>query len=419
LGFQKYQKGGGVMRRYYLGIDWADRVHDVCVSDEVGEKIVERKVAESVEGLAEFGLWLDERRAEGIELWAAIEKPEGRIVDFLLDHGVLVYPINPKALDRARDRFRQSGSKSDPFDAWVLCEFVRTDHLHLRPLRPNTEQAQELKIMARDHHRLVRQKTRLLHQLKVTLKEYYVRPLDLFGDLDTQIALDFLKEYPTPEALGALSYKRWSRFARVHHLSEGRKSELWEGLRRPQLPIPEHVVRAKAQLVEVLVEQLESLVKAVDKYGKEVQRFFASMPVAELAKELPGGRSGTIVPTLWACLGDAQGRWESFKHLQAHAGAVPVTKRSGKGQVVHFRYACNKEIRYAVHWLAFISLRQSEWANAYYRSQRVRGHGHHRALRALGAKWLKILFVMWRDHVPYDEEYHLANMTRHHMRQAA
>ncbi len=99
------------MRRYYLGIDWADRVHDVCVSDEVGEKVLERKVAESVEGLAEFGRRLDERGAEGIELWAAIEKPEGKIVDFLLDHGVLVYPINPKALDRRRDRFRQNGSK--------------------------------------------------------------------------------------------------------------------------------------------------------------------------------------------------------------------------------------------------------------------------------------------------------------------
>ncbi len=71
---------------------------------------------------------LDEWRAQGTELWAAIERPEGRVVDFLLDHGVLVYPVNPKALDRARDRFRQSGAKSDPFDARVLADFLRTDH---------------------------------------------------------------------------------------------------------------------------------------------------------------------------------------------------------------------------------------------------------------------------------------------------
>lgn len=407
------------MGRYYLGVDWGDRVHAVAVGDEGGRKVAEMKVEESVEGLAEFGRWMDERRGEGIELWAAIEKPEGRIVDFLLDHGVEVFAINPKALDRARDRFRQSGSKSDPFDARVLCEFLRTDHMHLKPLKPNSEQAQELKILTRDHQRLVRQRSRLLNQLEVTLKEYYVRPVEAFGALDTPMALDFLKQYSTPQALSGLSLKGWRRFARTHHLTEKRSAELWERLSQAQLCIPDHVVRAKAQLVEVLVEQLKVLVKAVDKYGMEVERFFASMPAAELTKKLPGGRSGTMIPTVWAQLGDAEGRWESFRHLQAHAGTVPVTKRSGKSEVVHFRYACNKEMRHAVYLLAFVSLRQSEWAPAYYRRQRERGHSHHQALRALGAKWLKILFVVWRDRVPYDENYHLANIARQHLRQAA
>ncbi len=130
-----------------------------------GKKVIEKKVVENVEGLAEFGRWLDEQRAKPIELWAAIEKPQGRIVDFLLDHGVVVYPVNPKALDRARDRFRMSQSKNDSFDAYVLAEFLRTDHGHLRALEPNSEQAQELKMLTRDQHRLVRQKTRLLNQL--------------------------------------------------------------------------------------------------------------------------------------------------------------------------------------------------------------------------------------------------------------
>lgn len=195
------------MRRYYLGVDWGDRVHAVAVGDERGSKVAEMRLEESVEGLAEFGRWLDERRGEGIEIWAAIEKPEGRIVDFLLDHGVKVFAINPKALDRARDRFRQSGSKSDPFDAWVLCEFLRTDHMHLKPLKPNSDEAQELKILTRDHQRLVRQRSRLLNQLEVTLKEYYVRPVEAFGALDTQMALDFLKHYPTLQTLGGLSLK--------------------------------------------------------------------------------------------------------------------------------------------------------------------------------------------------------------------
>jgi len=407
------------MGRYYIGVDWADKVHEVCVIDEAGEKVVQRKVEETAEGMGEFGRWLDERRAEGMELWAAIEKPDGRIVDLLLDHGAVVYPINPKALDRARDRFRQSHSKSDPFDAWVLAEFLRTDHGHLKTLRPNSDKAQELKILTQDHLRLVRSQSRLLNQLRITLKEYYPRPLEVFEDLTTQIALDFLQHYPTPEALSKLSQKQCRRFAREHHLGEQRQGELWQKLSKPQLRIPEHVVRAKSRLVEVLVEELKVVVRNVDRYQKEVERFFASLPAAKLLEKLPGGKSGTIVPMLWAHVGDAEGRWESFGQLQAQAGTVPVTKKSGRSQVVCFRYACNQRLRYAVYWLAFISLRQSEWARAYYDKQRARGHSHHRALRALGTKWLKILFVIWRDHVPYDETYHLANIARQYLRHAA
>lgn len=408
------------MKRYYVGVDWADEFHQVWVSDPQGKKVAEMKVEQSPKDMSEFGRWLHERQGEGIELWAAIEKPHGRIVDFLLDHGVVVYPVNPKALDRARDRFRVSQSKSDSFDAYVLAEFLRTDHAHLRALEPNSEQAQELKMLSRDHHRLMRHKTRLINQIEVTLKEYYPRPLEVFSDLESKIALDFLTQYPTPRALSDLTRRKWNRFAkREHHLGEARCKELWEKLSQPQLAIPEHVARAKAQLLLVLVAQLKALAQAVDSYSEKVQRFFASMPAAELVKTLPGGKSGTIIPMLWAELGDAKSRWESFRHLQAEAGGVPVTKASGKSRVVQFRFACNKLMRYASYWLSFISLNRCEWANQYYRDQRAKGHGHHQALRALGAKWLKIIFIMWRDHKPYNEDYHLANIARQAIRQRA
>jgi hypothetical protein len=408
------------MKRYYLGVDWADKVHQVYVGDQDANKIAEIKVRETVEGVAEFGRWLDERRAEGIELWAAIEKPQGRIVDFLLDHGVKIYPINPKVADRARDRFRMSQSKSDAFDAYVLAEFLRTDHLHLRALEPSSEQAQELKILTRDHQRVQRHNSRLLQQLKVTLKEYYPRPLEVFGDLQTNIARDFLKRYPTPAALAKLSRKQWQRFAtREHHLSESRCKPLWEKLHKPQLLVPQHVVRAKAQLLEVLLDELEASVKAVKSYEDKVESFFAAMPAAKIAKTLPGAKSGTTIAALWAELGDAQNHWQSFRHLQAESGTVPVTKSSGKSRLVVFRFACNKHLRHAIYWFAFSSLKRSEWANKYYRDQRAKGYIHHRALRALGAKWLKIMFVMRRDHKPYDENYHLANIARQAMRRAA
>ncbi len=407
------------MKRYYMGVDWADEFHQIWVSDPQGNKVNEMKVEQSPKGMSELGLWLNERKAEGIELWAGIEKPHGRIVDFLLDHGVVVYPINPKALDRARDRFRMSQSKSDSFDAYVLAEFLRTDHAHLRALQPNSEQAQELKLLTRDHHRLGRHKTRLLNQITITLKEYYPRPLEVF-DLETKIALDFLTRYPTPQALFKLSRRQWNRFAkREHHLGEARCNELWEKLSQPQLAIPEHVARAKAQLLAVLVVQLKSLIEAVKSYREKIQRFFASMPAAKLVKTLPGGKSGITLPMLWAELGDAKNRWESFRHLQAEAGGVPVTQASGKSRTVQFRFACNKVLRYTSYWLSFSSLNHCEWANRYYRDQRAKGHSHHHALRALAAKWLKIIFVMWRDHKPYNEDYHLANIARQAIRQRA
>jgi transposase len=244
--------------------------------------------------------------------------------------------------------------------------------------------------------------------------------LEVFEDLETKIALDFLKACPTPQTLSHLTRRAWNRFAkRDHHLSEARSNELWDRLNKPQLAVPEHVVRAKAKLLLALVVQLEASVKAVNSYGQEVEGFFAAMPAAEIAKTLPGAKSGTTVATIWAELGDAQKRWNSFKHLQAEAGTVPVTKSSGKSRMVQFRFACNKHLRHAMYWFSFNSLNRCEWAKKYYKDQRAKGHSQHQALRALGAKWLKIIFVMCRDHKPYDEEYHLANIARQMMRQAA
>ncbi len=192
------------------------------------------------------------------------------------------------------------------------------------------------------------------------------------------------------------------------------------GVAQPTLhSFPAHVARAKSRLLRALVAQLRVIGATLGEYKVEIEDFFASMPVADVARSLPGGKSGVTVPSLWAELGDAPGRWESFQHLQGHAGAVPVTKRSGKSSVVHFRFACNKSLRRAVNQLAFLSLRYSTWAPAYYRQQRRTGHTHQQSLRALGAKWLKIIFVMWRDQTPYNEERHLANIARQTMYQAA
>lgn len=405
--------------RYYIGVDWADAEHAVWVQDETGAKIGSRLVTETAEAFADWGRGLDEQRARGIELWAAIERPDGRVVDFLLDHGVRVFALNPKALDRARDRFRMSSAKSDFFDAQVAAAFLRTDHGQLVPLQPSSPAAQELKGLTRDYTRQVRQQTRVLNQLTVTLKEYYPRALEVCEDLTSRWAQDFLEAYPTPAALAALTERQWTRWARAHRLTAERAASLWGTIARPQLAVPEHIVRVKRRRLGVLREQLSVSVRAVTGYREAVQDFFARMPAASWATSLPGGGSGTTVPTLWAELGDAPRRWATAQHLQSQAGAVPVTEASGRSRVVRFRYACNRHLRTAAYQMAFVSLRHSEWARAYYWRCRQRGHKHPHALRALSAKWLKIIFAMWSRHVPYDEQYHLANIARHHLRQPA
>jgi transposase len=407
--------------RYYLGIDWADEEDAVWVANEAGDKVLSRRIAHTVAARSEWARWLRERQAEGLEIWAAIERPHGRIVDFLLDHGVVVYAINPKSLDRARDRFRVGSSKSDPFDAQVLALFLRSDHAHLRPLRPSSEAAQELQGMTRDYRRQVHLQTRLLNQLTATLKEYYPRALELCEDLTAQWAQAFLVRYPTPVAAAALTEAEWQAFARAHRLSPARTAALWQTLHQPQLPLPAHVVRIKARLLQALLRELVPTLATVAEYRHAIDDFFATMPTSEIARSLPVGKSGTTVPSIWAELGDHGDRWDSFRELQGYAGSVPETVRSGKGGhlLIKFRFACNPVLRDALQQFALLSLPHSLWARTYYDRYRARNHTHHETLRALGAKWLKIMFVMWKRHVPYSETHHLASMARQQLRRPA
>ncbi len=143
------------------------------------------------------------------------------------------------------------------------------------------------------------------------------------------------------------------------------------------------------------------------------------MPVAQQVAALPGSRSGVTLPSVWAEIGDAHQRWGSAEHLQAVGGTAPVTQQSGKMRVVHFRFACNKHLRHHAQLFAQTTLLHCEWARRYYRRQRERDHSHHRALRALAGKWLKIFYVLLNRGVVYDEALHLKTIGQQAIRQAA
>jgi len=407
------------MDAYYIGIDWADAAHAACVVDAAGEVVWTGAIVHTAAGLAAWRERLEGWRVPGREIAVAIERPDGLLVEQMLAQGVPVYPVNPKALDRARDRFRVSGAKSDPFDAEVLAQWLRTDHAQWVPLQPQSAPAQELRLLTEDHQRLVRERTRLVNQVTATLKAYYPRALELWPDLTTASARGFLRAYPTPDALTAGTRAQWERFTRRQRMASRTRSELWARLRVPQIPVPPHLVRAKASLLGALLDQLDAVIRHLADYQRRIEDFFGSLPAAAWARTLPASQSGTTVATLWAQMGDAPGRWASWHHLQAHAGTVPITRTSGQQHSVRFRRACDHLFRAAMDRYAFLSMRQSEWARAYYRQQRARGHRHHRALRALAAKWLKILFVLWQRQEGYDETRHLAMIARQHLRAAA
>ena len=249
-----------------------------------------------------------------------------------------------------------------------------------------------------------------------TLKEYYRRPLEVFPDLTTRLAQDFLERFPTPESIQGLRWKGWLTFARKHRKSEAQAREMYEKLMADQAPVKAHIVRAKSRLMLHLVQELAVVNEAVKDYEREIERFFSNSQLVEVARTLPVCKTGPILPTLWAQIGDAEDRWESFRHLQAQAGTTPYTNRSGKSQSVHFRYGCNKILRYSIHWFAIHSLKKSDWARAYDDKQRAQGNSYNQAIRALGAKWLKIIYTMGRDRVPYSEERHLANIARQNVK---
>ena len=216
--------------RWFMGLDESDHSCTVLVFDEAGEEVYRRNVVCTADGLSEFGGWINAQVAEGVELLASLERPHGRMVEFLLDHGVTVYPINPKSLDRARDRYRPNGAHDDWFDAFVLGNNLRVDHMHLRVLLPDSDEATELRLLTRDRLRQSQHQTRCLNRLTQALKEYYRRPLEVFPDFTTEIAQDFLRRFTTPESIRGLKWETWLTFAKKHRKSEAQARQMYEKL---------------------------------------------------------------------------------------------------------------------------------------------------------------------------------------------
>jgi len=393
------------------GVDWASDHHDVCIVDADGTVRWRRRIGHDPAGIAELQAAIAAEEPDPTQVAVAVETSHGLLVGALVEAGYIVYPINPKAAERFRDRRKPSGGKNDRLDAEVLAHAIRTDRASLRPLVPDSAVAIEIATLARDRHALVREHTRLLNQLRSALNEYFPAALIAF-DLDADSTLAFLERYPTPAAAAKLSAFQIAAFLRARRANRdlaAKAAAAKVALRAPALRAAPEIARAKARLVRVLCVQLQALRPELSAYKSELDRLLKTHPEGELLLSLPG--LGTVLASrVLAGTGDNPARFASAAGLCAYAGTAPMLLQSGKRTVVKARNACPKEFRDAVQQWADQARRRSPWATEFYRRHRDRGHNHNESLRALGNRLLELLFDLRRRGLRYDEAVHAANI---------
>jgi transposase len=328
--------------------------------------------------------------------------------------GCRVYPLNPKAAQRYRDRKCPTGAKTDRLDAWSFADALRTDGHGWKALVSDDPLTQELRILCRDEVRLIQQRTALVVQLKQTLHEYYPAALAAFDDWISEGPWAFIEAFPTPARLLQAGKRRWEKFLHVHKLyrPETYEKRLEIFAQADKFCGTAPVTAAKSRLALALVAQLHTLKKHLDSYRQAIEEVFAKHPDNHIFGSLPCA-GPKLAPRLLSEMGDRRQRFPDAESIQCYAGTAPVPVESGKRRFSRFRVACNKNLRAAIHLWANLSREKSAWAQIYYQQKRDQGKSHAHALRCLGQRWLKILWKMWQTKTTYDESLHTKNQIKH------
>ncbi|HEY8813627.1 MAG TPA: IS110 family transposase [Candidatus Dormibacteraeota bacterium] len=390
----------------FVGVDWAEAHHDICVLDESGQVVGKRRVPDGVEGIRRIHELVSAQGGEPEQVVVGIETDRGLLVGALLAAGYQVYAINPLSASRYRDRHVTSRAKSDPGDAKVLADLVRTDRHNHRQVAGDSELAEAVKVLARAHQDLIWSRQRFVNRLRSTLREFYPAALEAFGgDLDSAEALTLLERAPTPGQGRQLSQAKivatLRKSGRKRNL-ESRAAQIQAALRAPNLQAPPRVSSAYGVIVKSMVAVVDDLNRELVGLEAELSQNFEGHPDAEIYRSLPG--LGVILSArVLAEFGDDPNRFDHPKSRKAYAGTAPITKASGTRLVVLARVARNRRLADACYWWAFSSLSGSAGARRYYDILRGRGQTHHQALRALGNRWVGILHGCLRHRSPYSE----------------
>lgn len=400
---------------WFLGVDWGSEAHVLCLLDATGRVQATRPVAHTAVDLHSAVHWTREQTgAPPAQIAVAIETPRGALVDTLIEHGFPVFAVNPKQLDRFRDRFTVAGAKDDDRDAQVLGDALRTDRRAFRQVRPDDPTVIQLREVTRLREDLVEDEQRLANRLRDQLYRVDAAWLTVSPAADEPWLWAILAQQPDPATWGRLSRQRIAAALRAHRIRRVSPDTILDALRQPRLTVAAGINEAVATRIAALVPQLQLIAEQRRAAEHRIDRLLAQLATVEAAEpELREHRDVEILQSLpgvgrivtATMLTEATGPLaeRDYPTLRAHSGVAPVTKRSGKrAHFVHMRYACKGRLRQALYHWARTSIQCDRAARTYYDQARERGHNHARALRGLADRWLRILTAMLKTRTLYD-----------------
>lgn len=397
----------------FVGIDWADRKHDVCLQAAGCDKRERSVLPHRPESISQWAQDLAQRFA-GRPIAVCLELAKGPLVYALQPYPFLVlFPVNPTTLAKYRETFCLSGAKDDPTDAEFALELLQTHPERLTRLHPQSAPMRTLQHLVEQRRALVDDVRRTTNRITDALKQYFPQPLEWFRDKDTVVFCDFLTRWPTLKQAQRARQARLRAFFQEHnvrypHIIEQRIQAI---LAASALTSDPAVIEPNRLLVEVLVQQLRTLLHAVERFDQEIGALAPTLPDYVVFNSFPGA-GPVFAPRLLAALGEDRERFPTPAEVQKYMGIAPVTERSGNKCWVHWRLQCPKFLRQTfVEWAA-LSIPHCYWAHAFYEQQRARGSSRQAALRALAFKWIRILHRCWQDRTPYDEAKYLNALKR-------
>jgi len=392
------------MKESWCGLDWASRSHAVCVVEETGRVRARFEVSNTGKSFAGLIKRLRKLKVTGI----GIERPDGPLVEAMLEAGLVVYVIAPSMLKAVRARFGAAGAKSDPGDAFVLADLLRTDHHRLAPLVPDGSATKGLRALTRTRKDLVEARVALTNQLEAQLHVCFPGAVGLFADLHSAVAAAFLRRYPTASRAAKLTEARLAGFLR--RIAYSGRTPVPELLRRireaPAATLGAEEDEARATCVLALIDAIETCQSRAKELEADVVERLEVHADAQIFTSLPRAGRGVRAASLLAEIGDVRDRFPDAESLISLAGAAPVTRASGKHRSVTFRWVCDKKLRQAVVDFADDSRRASPWAADIYQRAVDRGCTHPHAVRILARAWLRVIWRCWQDHTPYDVAKH-------------